>query len=232
MDLPGLAIKDFYLKKNKGKLYVHDQFGPKVEMPISLYFRNEKQLPKLESLALEHCKGKVLEIGAGAGSHALILQENNIDVTALEISPASCKVMAERGVKQVVCEDFFTYSGEKYDTLLLLMNGIGLCADIDGLRTFLKQSEKLLEEDGVIIFDSSDIAYMYEESELPDTYYYGQASVCYEYKGKIDTAFNWLYIDQKKLKEIAEEEHWELEIIYKDHQDQYLAQMKKKKATN
>ncbi|MGV4414915.1 class I SAM-dependent methyltransferase [Chryseobacterium sp. T1] len=232
MDLPGLAIKDFYQKTNKGKLYVHDQFGPKVEMPISLYFRNEKQLPKLESLALGHCKGKVLEIGAGAGSHALILQENKIDVTALEISPASCEVMTERGVKQVVCEDFFAYSGEKYDTLLLLMNGIGLCADIDGLRTFLKQSESLLEEEGAIIFDSSDIAYMYEESEFPDAYYYGQARVCYEYKGKIDTAFNWLYIDQKKLKEIAQEENWDLEIIYQDHQDQYLAKMKKKKAAN
>lgn len=232
MDLPGLAIKDFYLKTNKGKLYVHDQFGPKVEMPISMYFRNEKQLPKLEKLALQQCQGKILEVGAGAGSHALILQENKIDVTALEISPASCEVMEKRGVKQVICDDFFEYSGVKYDTLLMLMNGVGLCANINGLRTFLKHSEHLLEEDGSIIFDSSDIAYMYEETEFPEDHYYGEARVCYEYKGKIDTAFNWLYIDQKKLKDIAQEEHWDLEIIYQDHQDQYLAKMKKKKAAN
>ena len=232
MDLPGLAIKDFYLKTNKGKLYVHDQFGPKVEMPISMYFRNQKQLPKLETLALQQCKGKILEVGAGAGSHALILQEKNQDITALEISPASCEVMIARGVNNVICEDFFAYSGEKYDTILMLMNGIGICANITGLRTFLEQSRDLLEEDGVIIFDSSDIAYMYEDGIFPEDHYYGEARVCYEYKGKIDTAFNWLYIDQKKLKEVAAEENWELEILYKDHQDQYLAKLKKKKATN
>ncbi len=142
IDLPGLAIKNFYEKTSRAKLYVHDTFGPRVEMPISLYFRTEKQLPKLYKKALELCKGKVLDIGAGAGSHALILQNKNLDVAGLEISPAACEVMQNRGLKNVVCEDIFKFNEEKFDTLLLLMNGIGLCGDLDGFRKFLKKSKK------------------------------------------------------------------------------------------
>ncbi|RZJ37810.1 MAG: class I SAM-dependent methyltransferase, partial [Chryseobacterium sp.] len=126
IDLPGLAIKNFYTKTSRGKLYVHDTFGPRVEMPISLYFRSEKQLPALEKKALELCKGKVLDIGAGAGSHALILQNKNYDVAGLEISPAACEVMTQRGLKNVICGDIFKFDDGQFDSLLLLMNGIGL----------------------------------------------------------------------------------------------------------
>ena len=113
IDLPGLAIKDFYEKKLKSKLYVHDQFGPKVEMPISMYFRDEVEMPELEDTALEHCEGRVLDVGAGAGSHALALQVNGLEVSALEISPAACEVMESRGVKDVICADFFKFKSDK-----------------------------------------------------------------------------------------------------------------------
>ncbi len=231
MDLPGIAIKDFYQNKKASRLYVHDQFGPKVEMPISVYFRDEKQMPKLEALALRLCQGSVLEIGAGAGSHALQLQERGIDVSALEISPASCETMILRGVEKVICADFFKYSGETFDQLLLLMNGIGISGDIKGLKLFLKHAESLLNPEGSIIFDSSDIAYMYEDGIFP-TEYYGEVKCCYEYNNHLDSAFKWLYIDKNTLRTIVTEAGWDLEIIYEDHQDQYLAQIKKQKTTH
>ncbi|MFW2135072.1 class I SAM-dependent methyltransferase [Chryseobacterium sp. TY4] len=226
-DLPGLAIKDFYEKKLKSKLYVHDQFGPKVEMPISMYFRNEVEMPELEDVALENCEGRVLDVGAGAGSHALALQVKGLDVSALEISPAACEVMESRGVKDVICADFFKFnSEEKYDTILLLMNGIGLCGTIENLKTFLKKAEELLKEDGRLVFDSSDTIYMYEHDILPERYY-GEVECAYSYKNLKTDYFKWLYIDQDKLREVAQELGWEMKILFEDNHYQYLVELKK-----
>ncbi|MFN3020207.1 class I SAM-dependent methyltransferase [Chryseobacterium sp. TY3] len=226
-DLPGLAIKDFYEKKLKSKLYVHDQFGPKVEMPISMYFRNEVEMPELEDVALENCEGRVLDVGAGAGSHALALQVKGLDVSALEISPAACEVMESRGVKDVICADFFKFnSEEKYDTILLLMNGIGLCGTIENLKTFLKKAEELLNEDGRLVFDSSDTIYMYEHDILPERYY-GEVECAYSYKNLKTDYFKWLYIDQDKLREVAQELGWEMKVLFEDNHYQYLVELKK-----
>lgn len=227
IDLPGIAIKNFYDKTTRAKLYVHDTFGPRVEMPISLYFRNQKQLPVLEKEALDLCKGKILDIGAGAGSHTLILQNKNFCVTALEISPAACKVMKKRGLKKVVCEDVFKFNNEKFDTLLLLMNGIGLCGDLEGFRKFLRKAETLLNENGILIFDTSDIDYMYEDDELPTDQYYGEVTCRYEYQKETTDWFNWLYLDQQTLEKLASEEGWKTELIYKDENDQYLVKLQK-----
>lgn len=228
IDLPGIAIKNFHEKTNRAKLFVHDTFGPKVEMPISLYFRNEKQLPKLEKKALELCRGKVLDIGAGAGSHALILQNKKLEVVGLEISPAGCEVMTNRGLKNVVCEDIFKYKDEKFDTLLLLMNGIGLCGDLDGLRKFLKKAESLINENGILIFDSSDIDYMYEDEIFPTDRYYGEVTCRYEYQKEVTDWFKWLYLDYRTLETIVSEEGWKSQLIYQDENDQYLVQLSRK----
>lgn len=228
-DLPGIAIKNFHEKTGRGKLFVQDTFGPKVEMPISVYFRSEKQLPLLEKVALELCQGKVLDIGAGAGSHALILQNRKLEVTALEISPTACEVMRNRGLENVVCEDVFRLNHEKFDTLLLLMNGIGLCGDLSGFRKFLRKADDLLSENGILIFDSSDISYMYEDDELPAENYYGEVTCRYEYQKQVTDWFKWLYLDQQTMQEIATEEGWISELVYEDENDQYLVKLKLKK---
>ncbi len=226
-DLPGKAIYDFHFRKKRKKLFVHDMFGPKVEMPVSYYFRTLKKMPELEQKAIEFCKGKILDIGAAAGSHAIELQKKGLDVTAVEISPAACDVMKDRGIVNVVCKDFFKYEDEKYDTLLLLMNGIGLSSTLSGFKNFLKKAETLLNSNGQIIFDSSDIAYMYEEIEMP-SHYYGEVNCRYEYDKQLTDWFQWLYIDENTMLSIAEEEKWHCEIVFQDENDQYLALLSKK----
>src|ERR1700761_4453352 len=130
----------------RDKLWVHTssalgwpgdkRIHPREEMPVKIYFRSMEEMPELEWIALQQCRGRILDIGAGAGSHALALQRLGQDVTALEISPLSAAGMEERGVGKICCADFFAFSGEVYDTLLLMMNGIGLAASLDGLRLF------------------------------------------------------------------------------------------------
>lgn len=222
-DVLGKALQDFYLKKAKNKLYVHDNFGPKVEMPTSLYFRNLQGMPSIEKKALQLCRGTILDIGAGAGSHTLELQKNHKEASALEISPLACAVMQLRGVTNVINEDFFRFCGGKFDTLLLLMNGIGLCGNIEGFKQFLEKATDLLHPQGRIIFDSCDISYMYEDTEMPKNQYYGEVTCRYEYRKEFTDWFRWLYIDKNVMRKMATESGWKSEIILEDHTNQYLA---------
>ena len=227
IDLPGKAIHDFHFTERRKKLFVHDEFGPKVEMPVSYYFRNFRKMPELERVAIEECSGKVLDIGAAAGSHALYLSKKGLDVTALEISPLACEVMMDRGVANGICEDFFTFEGQKFDTLLLLMNGIGISSTLDGFREFLKKASTLLNNDGKIVFDSCDIAYMYEDGAMPDSHYYGEIKTRYEFDRQLTDWFHWLYLDSETMTRIAGESGFRAEVIFEDENDQYLAVLTK-----
>lgn len=223
-DLPGQAISDFYFKDSTKKLFVHDEFGPKVQMPLPIYFRGFDEMPDLEQKALKLCTGKVLDIGAGAGSHALELQNLNFYVTALEISEAACEVMSGRGVTNVVCADIFEYSDQKFNTLLMLMNGIGLCGTCEGFKRFLQHAEQLLLPGGQLIFDSCDIAYMYEDVPTPE-HYYGEVNCRYEYAGRKTDWFRWLYLDYQTMSALARSAGWSVERIAEDENDQYLARI-------
>lgn len=224
-DVLGHAIHDYHYNLSPGKLLIHNKFGAPDQMPVETYFREEEDMPELELKALELCTGKVLDIGAGAGSHALFLQERNIVVTALEISPLASVVMKHRGVKKIITQDIFEHTGEQYSTLLLLMNGIGLVANIAGLRRFLQKVKKLLLPGGQLIFDSSNVAYLYNGKPPAMDHYYGEISFRYEYKKQKTRWFTWLYIDQELLTKIAGEEGWLTSVVYEDGHDQYLAKL-------
>jgi SAM-dependent methyltransferase len=224
-DILGQAIWDYYHKNKPAKLWIHNTYGPKEEMPVRVYFRNGGDMPPLELMALAQCNGTVLDVGAGAGSHALFLQAQGLDVTAMDISAKAAQVMAARGVAKVVQADIFLYNEKKYDTLLLLMNGIGLAGSITKLRIFLRHAKNLLLPGGQLVFDSSDIAYLYE-GNLPDNgIYYGELAYEYAYKGQKSGWFNWLYIDKATLIKTAAVEGWETEILFDDGADQYLAKL-------
>ncbi len=182
-------------------------------------------MPPLELKALEICTGSILDIGAGAGSHALCLQQNKHTVTALEISPLASEVMKARGVKNIITADVNTFTGSKFDSLLLMMNGIGLTANLDGLSIFFEHAKTLLKPGGQLIFDSSNVAYLYKNAIRPITKYYGMIDFRYEYKRQKTAWFTWLYVDMKKLQKIAAAAGWLTEIIFTDDHDQYLARL-------
>lgn len=218
---------DYYSNRSAAKLWIHNTYGPKEEMPVAAYFRGYNEMPLLEHAALQLCRGRVLDIGAGAGSHALWLQQQGNDTTALEISEAACAVMKKRGVAHIICQDIFSYQQQQYNTLLLLMNGIGLTGTLDGLRKFLHHAASLLLPGGQLIFDSSDVAYVYE-NDFPDIdHYYGEIAYRYEYKRKKSGWFNWLYIDRFTLAAIAVAEGWKYQLVTEDEHGQYLVVMEK-----
>jgi len=225
MDVFGEALKDQFSKPPSETLWVHNSYDEPEEMPVDIYFREESEMPDLELKALELCKGKVLDVGAGVGSHALILQRRGFDVTGMDISASAVQIMKQRGLKKAFEGNILKYKDEQFDTLLFMMNGIGLTGTLGGLTSFLKDVKSLLNLGGQLIFDSSDLAYLYQEVAFPIQGYYGEVSFRYEYKSVKGSWFKWIYVDQKTLKSLAEKQGWMVEIVFEDDQDQYLARL-------
>ncbi len=232
-DLFGAALLDYFHGAYSDELLTHLTTDKNNLLPLSYMFRDYDQMPVLEQSALKMCSGTVLDVGCGAGSHSLQLQNAGFEVTALDISAGAIETCRLRGVKNLVQSDFLGYSGTKFDTILLLMHGIGMAANLEGLNPFLLHASSLLKEDGQILLDSSDIIYMFEEEEdggywVPaDVSYYGEVHFITEYKGKKTQPFPWLYIDYERLNAVAQTIDLKCELIRKgDHYD-YLARITK-----
>lgn len=224
-DLFGKALLDFYEGTFEPPLLLHNEYGEPEEIPVETYFNTPDEFSDLEHFALSIVKGRILDIGAATGRHAWYLQQRKKTVTALDLSPACGIIMKDSGISNVVIEDVFQFHEGRYDTVIMLMNGIGLVGNIEGLRRFLSHMKTLLKPRGQLIFDSTDISYLYSGITRPFHKYFGQLSFWYEYKSQSDEQFSWLYIDQKKLEEVAEEEGWMCQVVYEDAQDSFLARL-------
>ncbi len=223
-DLHGQAILDYYNGDEDATLILHNSYGEPEEMPVAVFFRDELEFTTLEHLGLIECQGEVLDLGAGAGAHSLVLQERGFEVHALENSRGCLEVLKKSGVKNCLLEDYKDHQA-KYDTVLVLMNGLGLASQLDGVPGFLKKCMSLLNPDGQLLIDSSDISYLYADGLKKPAGYYGEVSYQYEYKGQKGDWFDWVYVDQNKLAGICSELLLELEILITDENDQYLARI-------
>jgi methylase of polypeptide subunit release factors len=193
-------------------------------------------MPVLEQKALQLAFGKVLDAGCGAGSHSLYLQKvKNLEVTAIDLSENAVKVCQLRGVGDAKVQDVMKLSGEKYDTILLLMNGAGMCGKLKNISNFLIHLKSLLNEGGQILVDSSDIIYMFDEDEdggkwIPgDTEYYGEVTYTVSYKGETEKPFDWLYIDYNTLQNAAHANGLNCELVLEGEHFDYLARLTKDK---
>lgn len=233
IDPLGQAIYDYFFLKIDHPLIVHSDDFDDDKIKPSYFFRNYKDMPAIEKKALKLCRGKVLDVGACAGSHSLWLQEKGFDVTALELSERCCETMLQRGIEKVVNEDVFVYEQDRFDTILLLMNGTGIAGSLDRLFDLFVHLKKLLREGGQIIIDSSDLIYLYEDEEGIATIninaekYYGELSYQFEYKGAKSEEFPWLYVDVETIKNIVFESQLKIETIITGKHYDYLAQIVK-----
>jgi SAM-dependent methyltransferase len=226
----GQAVLDFLDGVRGAKVTVSCNLADDDVLPVRYLFRSFPELPEREVKALELCRGRVLDIGAGTGVHSLVLQERGFRVKAIDISPGAVEVMKIRGVREVVQENIFRLEGEKFDTLLMLMNGIGITETLDGLDHFLQHAKKLLNPGGQVLLESSDILYIYEEEDgsvLLDLNgdYYGQVEYRMAYKDLEGEPFRWLFIDFLTLQDHAEALGYICESVLEDDQGHYLAQL-------
>lgn len=223
-DLWGRALHDYYHGVLNNSLILHTSFGEPEEVPVWVFFREPENFEEHELLALDLCKGRVLDIGAGTGCHSLYLQQYGASVTALEQSSGACEVMRSRGVQNVVEQDVFNFNQGKFDTALILMNGLGLAGTLNKLTVFLNHIMSLLNPDGQILADSCDVRYLYSKQQLPKGNYYGEQRYSYQYENQKDVEFPWLFVDVGRLMEEAHQIGLAAQIVYQS-ETQYLARI-------
>lgn len=236
-DLFGKAILDYQTNNSPENLVTETTISEEDEMSVAYLFRNFSAMPKMEQKALEISKGKVLDVGCGAGSHSLYLQnERNLEVTALDISKNAIEACKLRGIKNVLVQDILSLSEEnKFDTILLLMNGTGIFGKLKNTPKFLQKLKSLLAEGGQILIDSSDIIYMYDEDDSDDSEvgywipgnvdYYGEVEFTISYKNETEKPFDWLYLDFNTLQNAANDNGLQCEMIQEGEHFDYLARL-------
>jgi len=230
-DLFGKAILDYQTNNAPEDLITETSISEPDEMRVAYLFRDFKEMPKLEQKALQLAKGKILDVGCGAGSHALYLQEKGLDVTAIDISENAIKACELRGVQNCKISNVLDLdASEKFDTILLLMNGTGIFGKMNQISKFLQQLKSLLKEGGQILIDSSDLIYMYDQDEdgayeVPANGYYGELTFTVHYKGETETAFPWLYLDYNTLQNAAHANGLNCELVLEGKHFDYLAKL-------
>ena len=227
----GAAIRDYFRQRKSAQLKVLSSLFDDDEMPVAHLFRSYHEMPPLEQRALNEARGKVLDVGAGAGCHALALQERGFDVTAVDISPLSCETMKERGVANVECVNIFNQRfQERFDTLLLLMNGTGIAGKLSRLPQLLSRLKQLMNPGAQILIDSSDLRYVYEDENGVldvdlDGAYYGEVDYQMTYRNIIGKSFDWLYADSVVLAECCRQSGLKCEIQAQGNHYDYLARI-------
>jgi len=231
-DLFGKAILDFQTNNSPEDLITETTISEEDEMSVAYLFRSYDEMPQMEQKALQLSKGRILDVGCGAGSHSLTLQnDRNLDVTSIDISANAIQACTLRGLKKAKVQDVMTLENEKFDTILLLMNGAGMCGKLKNIPKFLLKLKSLLNPGGQILLDSSDIIYMFDEDEdggkwIPSqNQYYGEIIFNISYKGEKEKPFDWMFIDYNTLQNAAFANGLQCEIILEGEHYDYLAKL-------
>lgn len=228
-DPMGAAIADYFTKGRAAKLRVFSSQFDEDEIPAEQLFRTFDEMPLLEQEALRRATGKILDCGAGSGCHALALQDMGKQVEAIDISPLSVETMQKRGVRQAYCVNLFDeHYLQKFDTILMLMNGSGIIGKLENMSTFFAKMKQLLNPGGCIYMDSSDLRYLFEDEDgsfLIDLVggYYGEIDFRMQYKQVKGDTFDWLYIDFQTLSYYASENGFRAELVKEGEHYDYLA---------
>ncbi|WP_344729541.1 class I SAM-dependent methyltransferase [Corallibacter vietnamensis] len=228
-DLFGKALLDYQNGNYTEDIITSTNISDEDELPIPYLFRGFKDMPKLEQKALQLSKGQVLDVGCGAGSHSLFLQEKGLDVHAIDISKGAVSVAKARGVLQVNQKGILDEKNT-YDTILLLMNGTGIFQELSQVSKYLSHLKTLLKPGGQILIDSSDIAYMYEDEDGglwidTNANYYGELDYYLSYKGEEESPMTWLYLDFNTLYTACKSVGLECEKIMDGEHFDYLAKL-------
>ena len=229
-DIIGQALLDYQNGNYTDDIHSETNISEEDILPLPYLFRSFSEMPPLEQLALNTATGKVLDVGCGSGSISLHLQENGLEVTSIDTSGGAIEVCNLRGLKNAREIDILQLKNEKFDTILLLMNGTGIFQKIKEVSKYLLHLKSLLNSGGQILIDSSDINYMYEDEDGGVWYnannaYYGELDYFLSYKGEREISMKWLYLDFNTLLTACTSVGINCELILEGEHFDYLARL-------
>jgi cyclopropane fatty-acyl-phospholipid synthase-like methyltransferase len=233
MELHGQAMLDYMSGDNDARCILRRDDGIAYPPIYAGQFFYPDGLPELDRIAVERCAGRVLDIGAGAGSHSLAIQERGLDVTSVDISAKAVRVMSERGCKNAKVGDVFDFYPVPFDTIFVILN-IGIVQNLDGLAGFLKHLNGLMTDDGQLITDSIDprnsedeVYRKYTQDKIAKGCYLGERTLRFEYKDQVSDWFEWAHIDPETLGHYVDAAGYSMEHLGNDGK-RYLVSITKR----
>jgi len=229
------ALAAFQGGDRTASLMVHHDLGGPDPLPASHFFRGAAEMPALELRALELCRGRVLDLGAGVGGHALELQRRGLEVVAADVLPAAVRIMEARGVLRPIRLNWETAELQpEWDTIILLMNGPGIAGTLEGLERFLGVVAHGLAPGGQVLLDSTVLPEMEQARErdergVPvdgDGRYPGELHYQLEFEGVRGEPFPHLFVDPDTLADVARQTGLGLiEVVDRDGEGRFLARL-------
>ncbi len=229
----GAALLDFHRGATEAEIVVLSDLWEDEPTPVEAYYRPLKQaLPVLEREALELCRGRVLDLGAGAGRHALELQISGFEVVAVDPLAEAVEIMGERGVVDARVGDIRAVSGERFDTVLMLMHGLGVVGNLRGLGDLLENLPNHLNPGGRLVCDSADLAAvlrdespeLLEELSIAD-HYLGETKFSLRYGSLEGAEYPWLFVASEALEIIAGAAGFDTRIATTGERGSYVAEL-------
>ncbi len=199
------------------------------EIDTDEYFTLEGALAELDALAVEACRGRVLDVGAGAGRHALALQARGLEVVAIDVSPICVAICRERGVRDARVFDVMELASAeplgRFDTLLFGMQTIGVAGGVETLETLLRRLRACLAPGGRILADSSALREPWEGDASDRSASRGEIVLTTRYRGWRGDPFPWVYLAEADLREIAEAAGYGMQTLGRVASGEYLASL-------
>lgn len=199
----GKAVLDFLDGEFEPDILVTSDWADDDVLPVPYLFRKYEEMPIWEQKALDLAEGKILDVGAGSGCHSKVLMERNKNVQAIDISEGAVEAMKIQNIPASL-NDFYKVEG-KFDTILFLMNGLGMARTPSGLIELLEKCKALLSEEGQVLFDSSDLMFMVDSPEEFDDMhehdYYGTLAYQMHYGEQHSEEDLWMYVDSDTVAE-------------------------------
>jgi SAM-dependent methyltransferase len=201
-----------------------------------LYFSEYKDWPPYEKEAMKHAKGRVLDIGCGAGRHALYLQKKGFDVLGIDNSSLAIKTCKLRGLRKAKIMSIaqINFGPGSFDTVLMLGGNFGLLGSLKRARRLLKKFYRITSDDTLIIAESND---PYKTDNPAHLEYHkfnrkrgrmsGQMRIRIRFEKYVGDWFDYLIVSKKEMKKIIEGAGWKIKRVLDSMKGRYIAIIEK-----
>ena len=221
----GRALQAYQAGDVDAAVQVHCADGESEVVLAAEWFRAGEAFEDWERVALETCAGTVVDLGAGAGCHALELQRRGHAVLALDTDARSVDVQRTRGVVAARVGSLGSLGDACADTVLLLQHGVGLAGDLAGLRWLLGEVRRVLRPGGALLLDGRgpDHVEAHELAAARDDDYPGVAELWMSHGPFVGAVFPWLVVDAERFGQVARRAGLTADVLHREPDGRWLA---------